>query len=117
MTAPTVTIADRVAAGATYLDEHEPGWWKLIELGRLNLASGCRCVLGQLEMARTGDPWSNYCDAVDRLGLADSQSAALGFECSPGGVTDYDYEARDAEYAELTVAWRELIEKRRAGAA
>lgn len=46
------TIAERVALGAKFLDEHDPEWWRpdveqAIDLATLNLASGSMCVLGQ----------------------------------------------------------------------
>jgi hypothetical protein len=45
-------IAERVAAGAAFLDEHDPDWWRAdveraIDLETLSLASSRTCVLGQ----------------------------------------------------------------------
>ena len=42
------TIAERVAAGAAFLDEHEPGWADRVNLKRLYIGSTCNCMLGQL---------------------------------------------------------------------
>jgi hypothetical protein len=38
----------RVAAGAAWLDEVEPGWMSLIDLDNLDVASVRRCVCGQV---------------------------------------------------------------------
>lgn len=38
----------RVLEGAAWLDETYPGWWKSIDLGLLDMADGCACVLGQV---------------------------------------------------------------------
>ncbi|HTJ37080.1 MAG TPA: hypothetical protein VL738_27960, partial [Dactylosporangium sp.] len=49
---PEATIAERVAAGAAFLDEHDPEWWRAdveraIDLDKLNLGHGDACILGQ----------------------------------------------------------------------
>lgn len=49
----TLTIPERVAQGAAWLDEHYPGWERHIDLTRLDLSDPCRCVLGQLALAIT----------------------------------------------------------------
>src|SRR5690349_3384032 len=49
-------LADRVAAGAAFLDEVKPGWHKEIDVERLNLESSCRCVMGQLYGSYFGRP-------------------------------------------------------------
>jgi hypothetical protein len=46
------TIAERVAAGAAFLDEHDPDWWRAdveraIDLDSLDLYDMASCVLGQ----------------------------------------------------------------------
>ena len=46
------TIAERVAAGAAFLDEHDPGWWRAdvdraIDLRVFEMAEPEHCVLGQ----------------------------------------------------------------------
>lgn len=42
------TIAERVQAGSVWLDEHYPGWFKVINLGTLNVSNCHVCVLGQV---------------------------------------------------------------------
>lgn len=88
-----------VAAGAAYLDDTNPGWWRRINLDRLDLSSTCRCILGQLD----GD----YLDAVEHRGLAyqGPTPEELGFL------------APVHEAHALTDTWRELITARRGGAA
>lgn len=107
MTTTTSTIADRAAAGAAWLDQHEPGWVNLIDLGELDLGECESCILGQL----VGD----FEDAVQRHQLVPLTAVALGFDLDPAcpegdaGCT--------CDFPALTTAWRELIAGRRAGAA
>lgn len=51
------TLAERVAAGATWLDEHVPGWEHRIDLAKLNLSDTCLCVLGQVFEERAAAAW------------------------------------------------------------
>jgi hypothetical protein len=98
------TIAERVARGAALLDEREPGWWQRIDLSKLDLASTCRCVLGQLNTDRDG-PYPRWSDILDRFGVQLRNEFSHGFNV--GG------EGTEAKFANLTAAWRELIEERR----
>lgn len=46
------TVTELVAAGAALMDEADPGWWRedvdrAIDLARLNMEYGDRCILGQ----------------------------------------------------------------------
>ena len=96
----TTTIAERVAAGAAWLDEHEPpGWVDRVDPDTLNLGDCWRCVLGQLR--------GEYFDALDDLGLDEVWGDDHGFSLNE----DLPYPER---YAELTAAWRDLISTRRA---
>jgi hypothetical protein len=113
MTTTTTTVAERVAAGAAWLDEHEPGWVADIDLDRLLLSSPCRCVLGQLY-------GSYYTAPVKYYDTSDFGFAALAEDADqPDDDAAWDaYEAAlDSEYAQLDAAWRELIATRRAVAA
>jgi hypothetical protein len=102
----STTIAERVAAGAEWLDVNRPGWVDRINLETLNLSSPCRCILGQ----ELGD----YCEApYELIGWPsdddderdDSRAVELGFNI-PSSWMEYDYEA-------LTAEWRRYIEARR----
>ena len=46
-TTSDASVAERVAAGARWLDEHRPGWDREIDLGRLDIRDECNCVIGQ----------------------------------------------------------------------
>lgn len=108
------TVAERVAAGAAFLDEHDPGWWRedarpAIELAILDLESGCQCVLGQLYPC-TGNPYFSYTEARHHLSLTAPDAESLGFDT----ITRYDDEAgNDEEYDALTAEWKRVIVERR----
>jgi hypothetical protein len=96
------TVAERVARGAALLDEREPGWAERIDLGRLDVMSECRCVLGQLYLREWPDLRLPYLFAVRALGIDDTQAEqALGFD------------DEDGEYPELTAEWHRVITARR----
>jgi hypothetical protein len=99
------TIAERVARGAALLDEREPGWWERIDLGRLDLSSPCRCVLGQLNTDLDRPYFPKWTDILERFGVGLRDEFTHGFNVGGGGT--------DAQFANLTAAWRELIEARR----
>lgn len=111
----------RIIKGARWLDKNKPGWRDTVVLNKLNLASGCACVLGQVfdqearevyaDMARD-DTWDarqqiascGYQYVVwPKIGFAkiknhsasDRWSQERGFDHAPGD-----------DYAELTEAWK-----------
>lgn len=105
------TVAERVAAGVAWLDQHDPGWWREdaqgrgephesgpIDLGRLLMRNPCRCVLGFR--------WGHFGEAP--IGIA--ESVALGFDAEDrdgrAGSAERDYEA-------LGVEWERVITDRR----
>ena len=98
----------RVAAGARYLDDVDPGWHARIDAETLALADGTCCVLGQLH----GD----FRRGLLRARLLDFSSAPranlmpwrFGFQCEPG----LDPASQDRDYAFLDRAWRVLILER-----
>jgi hypothetical protein len=104
------TIAERVARGAAYLDEREPGWDERIDLETLDLYAPCRCVLGQLatDLNRWGDVRARF--GLRAAWMTDSRPTAdaLGFNVPDGEQQIH------RQYLNLTAAWRELIEARRA---
>ena len=88
------TIAERVAKGAAFLDEREPGWDERIDLDRLDIDSNCRCILGQLHD-------KSYATGRRALGLR-GHGVGLGFYPS----------ASDSPHA-LTAEWERVITARR----
>ncbi len=94
------TIAERVARGAAWLDENQPEWLGLIDLGQLRLSSPCRCMLGQL--------YEDYFFATFDL---PGSAQEFGFNAH----VDNAYSAKqEAEYAALEAEWRRVIAERRA---
>jgi hypothetical protein len=99
-------IAERVAAGAAWLDIQRPEWLPGIDLGRLDLSNPCLCVLGQVFAAAVdGTEFRDYGDgysyAVNQL---EAPESAGGFTINP--ITG-------ESFADLDEAWRELITERR----
>jgi hypothetical protein len=90
-----VTVRERVEKGAALLDEEKPGWRESIDLGRLDMMSPWRCVLGQVF-----ETWDMEAHSGYTLGLAalfdgdedEDVSSAIehGFEAPlDEGVRDY----------------------------
>ena len=122
------TITERVAAGAAFLDENDPEWWRAdvdraIDLSELNLGNGSSCVLGQrcpLEVyaAREASWMSSYyawastfADAKDPLdsGPVDRWAAERGFQLS---FEEGDDDTLDS-FPDLTAEWKRVITERR----
>ncbi len=98
----------RVRRGAAYLDDVQPGWHRQVDAGTLELASGGRCVLGQLH----GDFRIGLMRAhLLNLGSAPRASlspTAFGFRC----VTGVSEAAQDRDYRHLNRAWQRVIRRR-----
>ena len=108
-------ITERVEAGAALLDEKLPGWWREIDLEKLNLASRCNCVLGQLNGATANTSFA-YSAAAAALGVGYMDEIPLGFEAPSVRGFGSERNAQTGEYRALTAAWRDLITSRRAAA-
>lgn len=109
--APQVTLAyarERVARGANYLDEVDPGWYRHVDPETLVLADGSACVLGQLH--------GGYRRGLGRSSLLNFSSAPFaslspvdyGFQ-GVDGVSE-DVQARDYEL--LDAAWSREVRRR-----
>lgn len=118
------TVAERVAAGAEFLDQREPGWWQRIDLDRLEMRRSCACVLGQLSTDLTDDGREHWAEITERYGLRrEWQSlpvptdASYGFNAFSEGAFSEGAE-RDirAEYKALAAAWKRVITERRSAA-
>lgn len=105
------TISERVARGAAWLDQKQPGWWRThhIDLKTLDLSRPCFCVVGQLA------PEKEFGAAIDAgwfdLNFADAFH--FGFTAvAPNRVTS----GWDDIYRQLDAEWRRVITERRAAA-
>jgi len=92
------SIAERVAAGAAWLDERKPGWERKIDLAALQIKLPCRCVLGQVFAG--GREWGRNGWGYARREWPEANPAALGFA------------AVDADYPALDEAWITLLKER-----
>lgn len=109
-------IENRVARGVDWLDENVPDWAERVEVKTLEMASPCRCVLGQVfSAANTYDKTHHIGDPTGYdLGLD------LAYDQDPVEFTSKWAEDRgfdgetDAEFAALGIAWTKAIEARRA---
>ena len=104
--APEV-VRDRVEAGVAWLDQYDPGWWRVdqpghgpdggpIDLDRLDIQSACRCVLGQ----RNGSFYN--------VPITMDQAVEFGFDANRHGR---------AEFEALGEEWTRIITERREAAA
>ncbi len=99
----------RAVRGADLLDDRDPGWAARVDPDALSLADGQACVLGQL--------WGEYRHGLGRARVIDLSSAPgrfvspidLGFQA----VGDLGEAAQALDYALLTRAWRDEVERRR----
>lgn len=107
-----MNVTERVERGAALLDEKRPGWWRDIDLERLNIWSTCDCTAGQQP--------GGYAATMNLLGIGHSaESAAHGFEpyAPDPDLPIAEFGRAIAEECEaLTAAWRDLITSRRAAA-
>jgi hypothetical protein len=137
------TIAERVAAGAAFLDEHDPGWWRAdveraIDLDTFDLAEPEHCVLGQRCPVTV---LAEYCgitlDSLTDDDLLDELSpewwraytayafVLSGFNWGDAlsltdwgdrhGFSNSDDLGGWEGYPDLTAEWKRAIEARRAG--
>jgi hypothetical protein len=91
------TLAERVAAGASWLDQNQSGWEERIDPVRLDLSDAEDCILGQLYGGFYYAPVE--LDATYRYGFdIDTRSAAHG-----RSIDRFD---------QLTEAWRQLLAER-----
>lgn len=116
------TITERVAAGAAFLDEHDPEWWREIDLDKLNLASSEVCVLGQrcplevladFERVSVGELTED--DDIDRYyAYGEALMRATGDQGRVfGWAAELGFASEVGTYGDLTAEWKRLIEARR----
>ena len=92
-------LEQRVAAGAALLDRERPGWWEEVDTERLDMASECDCVLGQV--------WGEYIDGVNALHVRGDGGWVVW-------STDHGFER--ADWTDLDRLWLAAIAERRARA-
>jgi hypothetical protein len=134
------TIAERVAAGAAFLDEHDPEWWRAdveraIDLVALNMESGRTCILGQRCPMETLTAYVGYTpdpdepDDVDDLefryhayaghisGIGAGRAVREDMErWAVGHGFNRPFGGSRQEYDALTAEWKHVIAERRAEA-
>lgn len=103
MRSATEQAHEQAAAGAAWLDRHEPGWAHRIDLTELDMAQADRCVGAQAHRPRGGvvDPF-DYARFSEDHRLSPARQLSLGFLSSdPVG------------YHHLQQAWETIILERR----
>ena len=99
----------RASRGAAFLDDADAGWPGRIDPGRLELADGEACVLGQLHGGyRMGLGRARILN-LSSAPLASLSPIDLGFQA----VRHLGADAEALDYAFLTRAWRECLDARR----
>ncbi len=131
------TITERVAAGAAFLDQHDPEWWRAdveraIDLGTLELHAMDACILGQrcpvsvlagylgVEVVDASEPdelaSSDWVYAYRAYGirLSGIGSHVLLAEWAQGlGFNAHGGEDEGDEFDALTAEWKRVITERR----
>ena len=126
------TVTDRVAAGAAFLDQHDPEWWRAdveraIDLGTLDIWSKDSCVLGQrcpvpVLAAHLGITVADETEPDELSGRWHSAYDAYAYKLSGLSLwndliewaADHGFTAHDTEFAGLSVEWIRVITERRA---
>lgn len=96
------SVRNRVALGAQHCDEHDPTWFKRINVERLDIANAGNCIAGQLYGSYNANMW--------QLGIppGSDRAVAFGFRSEREVTEDGLLE----EYVALTKAWKAEIEDR-----
>jgi hypothetical protein len=119
----------RVELGAQRLDAEQPGWYKDIDLGKLEMSSSCKCIVGQLGETRI-ELFDYHCFSENTeilLNLAHDESPDdYGFDFDYNIQHDIDHQVyqtagyfddlsqieRDLSYVALEHLWVEQIKDR-----
>lgn len=104
MSRATETADRGVAAGAALLDERIPQWWQRIDVGQLDLADSCRCVLGQLYPVMLPAELS-YDRGRVALDLTPETAQQMGFNIG-------DDTEDEPSFADLDEAWLRVVKQR-----
>lgn len=119
------TITERVAAGAAFLDQHDPDWWRAdveraISLDKLDLADTEDCVLGQrcpVETLLTAEDEADgatryHAMAAHLIGIQAWEGGLIDGWAIPLGFQQARFTERE-DFAVLTAEWRRVITERR----
>lgn len=110
------TASELVARGAALLDSKLPGWADQIDLDTLEMASGCRCVLGQLgrrkiNLDKLGWERSPFERGVRLNGFA---KLCRVIDTARTGFVTFTYRRNGSpSYDDLQDAWKQEIVARR----
>ena len=124
----------RVANGVKLLDERVPGWWRVINLDRLQMEDCTQCMLGQLfghnvetalgakmfgleiepQLASVGFGHFFQNSIADKAGY---QRGLEALETGGSTIGCNNNNIDNIEYSDLKCAWAEVIAERRAAEA
>lgn len=127
-----LTIADRVANGARWLDENFPGWEQRIDVGTLDLSEKDNCICGQVfereakvagiaygfnyakqTLFGEANSWISGYFPYDGDDRAEKVSVLLGFDTDLEDRMADNWDDRDRPYRELQEEWLKLLASRR----
>lgn len=96
------TVRERVERGAKLLDEHFPGWDRVVNSDELRMADFEHCVCGQVGKKYLKLGASCYVSVVKKLGMLGNLNTQIahGFESCEG-------------FLSLREEWRHLLRERK----
>jgi hypothetical protein len=106
-----IDYAARVQRGIALLDEKWPGWATEIDLERLDISEGDRCMTAQYAECRAG--YASFQCGQNLLGLSDRAYEVCGFNAD-GQSTGEAVDSDRGGYDTLNGLWKAEIERRRA---
>jgi hypothetical protein len=107
-----IDYASRVARGIALMDEKWPNWATEIDLDKLDIQDGSRCMTAQYAQRVSEDPDFRWEDGMVLLGLSSNSYEEHGFNAD--GALDGDAITDEAGYDTLTALWKAEILRRRA---
>lgn len=110
-----MTVEQRVAKGAEWLDSERPGWELEIDVATLDLSNTCLCVLGQVYSAAA---LSCQCQAHKLEYMCNFNGQAAGFNWvhnhmnhGPQWMWEHGFDDLHT-FTQLQPAWLSLIKER-----
>ena len=106
-----IPVSKRVAKGASLLDRKMPGWERQVDLASLEIASCCRCMLGQLyEQFELGDERLFDKESRQRVTVNGTPAYRHGFDATSD--KKIDDRPLSPQYADLDEACISLVKER-----